>query len=142
MRRCSARHRVRWEARRHARKAILAIRPAPPAGLFIYNGRHRGGKAALRSVAEYLAKAAEFGELAGSASEPALKSATLTWLSAIAFWPMSDNGSLRRVRSHRTSRSGRTGLASIMAKHLLNMRLIAGSGPPAAVRRGQAYAVL
>ena len=125
------------------RKAVLAIRPAPPAGLFIYNGRHRGGgKAALRSVAEYLAKAAEFGELAGSASEPALKSATLTWLSAIAFWPMSDNGLLRRVRSHRTSRSGRTGLASTKAKHLLNMRLIAGSGPPAAVRRGQACAVL
>jgi hypothetical protein len=39
------------------------------------------GNGALRSVAEYLVKTAEFDELAGSASEPALKNATLMWLS-------------------------------------------------------------
>jgi hypothetical protein len=55
------------------RRSNPKARPGCPQSGFSFRvyALRRGG--AVRSVAEYLAKAAEFDELAGSASEPALK---------------------------------------------------------------------
>jgi len=67
---------------------------------FMIFARRRNGPCAASLDAWQ--KAAEFDELARSASEPALKNAVLTSLSAIAFWRASENGSLKQARSSRT----------------------------------------
>jgi len=95
------------------RQAIFAIRPAPPSRAFrlmMYGVRR--GKGAVRSVAEYLAKAASSTNWLVRPANQLWKNATLTWLRAIAFWRTSGDGSSQRVPLNPTSRSGTTSPAS------------------------------